>query len=192
MGGLDQYRHQLKEWFSGVDNFVETGCYKGEGLSEAAPHCKKLYSCDLFDKWINISSKRVPEAIIVRQPSTLFLTMLLPSLAGHTFFWLDAHFPKQYGKGEVNSYPVFPLPTELALIRSLKKDFQHDVILCDDIRVIQSNDNPVRCAIGQHHVRKEHLIYNLSLAEIVEPFNTTHTYEFVGLDALLFLPRSRQ
>ena len=74
------------------------------------------------------------------QISTDFLSCVLPALTVPCLFWLDAHFSSWHAPQVLA--PEFPLPEELALIRSLKKNVDRDVILCDDMRTIADPSNP--------------------------------------------------
>jgi hypothetical protein len=131
-----QQTHSLK-------NFVETGCWKGDGIAYAyQTGYKNIHSCDIGLNFVEESLQRFPEANIMHSESMQYLKNLLPTLEGRTLFWLDAHFPEMYGTDNDAEELKIPLIPEIELIKQLKKDYAKDVILCDDMRTFRSVDNP--------------------------------------------------
>jgi hypothetical protein len=117
------------------NTFIETGCHKGLGLTNAInAGYTKLYSCDIFedrvDNCINLISEMVdnnkivkPECVeIYKCNSVQFLTRVLPKIDTDATFWLDAH---DEGGG-------MPLSEELDLIKTLFKN-KTSTIIMDDI-----------------------------------------------------------
>jgi hypothetical protein len=126
-----------------LENFVETGCWHGDGIAYAfQTGYKKAYSCDIGLNFVEECRQRFPEADIVHSESMQYLKDLLPTLEGKTLFWLDAHFPEMYGTDNDAEELKIPLIPEIELIKSLKKDYAKDVILCDDMRTFRSPYNP--------------------------------------------------
>lgn len=173
-------------------NFVETGCYKGGGLRVAENHCRFLLSCDISKKYVDICEKEYPNACIFHMDSIEFLNTKLPLLFGKTLFWLDAHYPKQYdpniSEDESNK---FPLLEELKIIKLKKEGYEQDVILCDDLRVVQSTDNPVLGKVGRDNLKNHHLIKDKIMQDYLSILSDTHNHQFIGLDSLLFTPKEQ-
>ena len=126
-----------------LKNFVETGCWHGDGIAYAYhTGYKEIHSCDIGLEYVEECREKFPDAKIVHSESMQYLKDLLPTLEGKSLFWLDAHFPELYGTNNDAEELKIPLIPEIKLIKSLKKDYQNDVILCDDMRTFRSTDNP--------------------------------------------------
>jgi hypothetical protein len=126
-----------------LNNFVETGCWKGDGIAYAfQTGYKNAHSCDIGLNFVEECRTRFPEASIVHSESMQYFKDLLPTLKGRTLFWLDAHFPEMYGTDNDAEELKIPLIPEIELIKKLKHDYAKDVILCDDMRTFRSKDNP--------------------------------------------------
>jgi len=135
---------QYKDRFQ-LTNFVETGCYRGEGIAHATLigfEKQKIYSCDIRKEAVDECLSLFPESNIIVGDSISFLTRLLPTLSGKTFFWLDAHFPAHYGVKSETEIEKMPMFEEVQLIKNSKKDYANDVIFCDDMHVIKDRNNP--------------------------------------------------
>jgi hypothetical protein len=187
MGQLAEYAQYL----AGPHTvFVETGCFLGEGLSTAQAYFTDLYACDISGKYVKHCKKLFPQAILRHQDSLTFLLDICPGITGQAVFWLDAHYPTQYDNSIIESDSnKFPLYEELKVIRQRKPGYGQDLIICDDLRVIQSEDNPVRGDIGSRNLQPRHLMFDKTFAAYLDIFRDTHEYQLVGLDGLLFLPR---
>lgn len=173
------------------DNFVETGCYRGEGLAVGQRIADRLYSCDISLQYVEKCRQLYPGADIRHADSVDFLTRVLPNLKGTTFFWLDAHYPHQYDDTLADGAATrFPPLVELCYIRELKPDYEHDYILIDDMRVVQSDDNPVRGKVGVDHLREYHLVTDRCFTDFVNVLQRTHYWNTVGIDTLMFVPRA--
>jgi hypothetical protein len=135
---------KLKEAHT-LEAFVETGCYRGAGLQYAKQIGfaeDKLYSCDIDPNAATNCLRSMPSATILPIESISFLKNILPKNQLPTLFWLDAHYPSLYGitdETEIEKMPVFE---EIAVIKQLKKNYQNDVIVCDDLRVLADSRNP--------------------------------------------------
>lgn len=127
----------------GLQTFVETGCFEGQGLQYAQKlQLHNLYSCDINEKYVELCKQRVPTATIYHKESIEFLQTVLPTINEPTLFWLDAHYPTYYGTQEENVITKFPLVEEIKLIIQHKQNYIKDVIICDDLRVLDKHDNP--------------------------------------------------
>jgi hypothetical protein len=134
--------------------FVETGLYKGNGLTHAAtfPQFQKLVSIDILPQWIKrglklfAADKRIT---LLLGNSFEVLPEALAVVEGHsTFWWLDAHLPEscmdKQGKMEFEGTELyddsttFPLAKELEVI--LTRDISHDVFLIDDLRIYENGN----------------------------------------------------
>ncbi len=173
----------LKEQY-GLEVFVETGCGNGDGLRYAKEiGFEKRLSCDTnFDSVI--ACRSLGETFWM--PSDEFLVFVAGD-AHQALFWLDAHFGQFFGAGSDSKAP-FPLLDELQVIRQYKKGLERDVIICDDIRCIQSDDNPLREPGGGHDWEEVH---GLTIAQLTEPFADTHTWrlEKTISGILVFTPK---
>ena len=134
---VDLIKHKYK-----TETFVETGCFRGAGLSFALnAEFKTIYSCDIDKEMVDICERNFSEANIWHTDSITFLKELLPSLdnTSSIFFFLDAHLPehdKNNGGVILDSEFNFPLEEELDIIYSYRKD-KRDAILCDDLRIYE-------------------------------------------------------
>lgn len=183
------YLGKLKE--VGYENFVETGCYLGNGLRVAKKYFNNLFTCDISMPYVAECRRNYPEAVVHYGQSSEFLQFICPRIKGRTVFWLDAHFPNQYdAKLQDTEFNKFPVDKELRIIKSMKEGFENDVIICDDMRVVQSEDNPVRGIVGEHNLRKYHLVRNRRLHDYTGMFAITHECSFVGVDSLVLTPIS--
>lgn len=171
-----------------LDTIVETGCWHGHGLEFSQQiGIQNLYSCDINQTYVDECTKKFPQAVIRHQDSISFLKEVLPSVNGKTLFWLDAHYPVYYGLEEENSSTKFPLVEELLLVKSLKKNFQQDVIVCDDLRVLLPDNNPYyNPGVG------DQFMVNIRVQDLIDVFSSTHDYYLVSEDTgnLIFIPKN--
>jgi hypothetical protein len=127
----------------GLELFVETGCEFGEALQRVKSHGfmeHHLYSCDIRKEAVEMVRAGLPQANLFVGDSITFLRSILQGLNGPTLFWLDAHFPALYSHEET-AQTRWPLLEELELIKALKRGFEKDVIMCDDMRVLKHPSN---------------------------------------------------
>ena len=159
-----KHKHQLT-------SFVETGCYQGDSLMFAKDiGFDKLYSCDIDNNCVIKCQALIPNSKITNLESISFFKEILPTLTEKTFFWLDAHFPAYYGLPE-NETTKFPLIEELKLIKSLKHNYQHDVIMCDDIRILLPDGNPYHLG----HIWDMFKV-NHTIKELTDVLEDTHNF----------------
>jgi len=130
----------------GLNHFVETGCYKGAGLATAfRMDFLRLISCDINETWVDYCRHQFDSDY-----TDFFLGAsheALPKMCrlanGYpTLFFLDAHLPDMYGMATPGELERMPIAAELEQILKYKQGFQNDVIICDDMRIIKSDDNP--------------------------------------------------
>lgn len=160
----------------GLSTFVETGCYRGDGIAAALEvGFERAFSCDISHEFVRQCRDRFQgddSVTIFELESLAFLRQVLPSLSGPTLFWLDAHFPHVYGLDQFeSSIGKFPLPAEIALIATLKPDVGWDVVVADDLRVIADSRNP-RWRPGE--LPEELVVRNLSITELFQPLAPSH------------------
>lgn len=131
-----------KEHYELVD-FIETGSWRGAGIS-FAQRCgyDRIFSCDISPEYAGMCQKNFPFAKVSNADSLTFLESILPTVKTKTLFWLDAHFPGMYGTDETPEEYRLPLLAEINLIKTYKEGYEHDVIICDDIRTLRSTENP--------------------------------------------------
>ena len=131
----------------GLTTFVETGSYLGDSIAYAiASGFKNIHSCDIGPMYHKICTDRFPDKNIVLADSITFLSGLLINMEEPSLFWLDAHYPAWFHLMTLEQEtPLtrFPLFKEMELVKTLKKGYEKDVIICDDIRVLRSPDNPM-------------------------------------------------
>lgn len=169
-----------------LDNFVETGCYQGDGLDFAhSIGFTKLYSCDINESYVKQSRQRVPQAIISHQVSIDFLKDVIPTIQGSCLFWLDAHYPIYYGLASEDQLTRFPLLEEVQLICQLR-DISRDVFVLDDLRVMSPEYNP----FYNPSVGSEFMV-NLKISDFIAQLSATHSYRLVDIDTgnIIFTPK---
>lgn len=172
-----------------IQNFVETGCYLGEGIASAI-ECgfkeENIYSCDIVERFARGVSSIYPKATIICAESTIALSEIIKKPIGKTFFWLDAHFASNYG-GKETLEDRMPILEELRII-SQKKGIENDIVVCDDMRVIQDPENYVY----NNDIHENFKVSNIRIKELVSTLNETHhvTLADNGDGLLIFTPKS--
>ena len=80
-----------------IKSFVETGTFEGDTLViieswlSDLPHLKDIYGIDLWDKAIEITSKRVKKTQLFQNNSVDWLKENIDKMVYPAFFYLDAH-----------------------------------------------------------------------------------------------------
>lgn len=174
-----------------IVNFIETGCYQGDGIQcaiDVGINYPNIRSCDINMQWVLHCLDRFSNNVsIVCGPSAQQLPQMCVGLVGPTLVWLDAHLPEMYGLSPANSGYNMPVIEEICQIKNNKFDYQNDVIVIDDTRIINSTDNP-RYRPGENICCEP--ITNLSINMIEKELSDTHrmihVLEYEGY--LLFLP----
>jgi hypothetical protein len=162
----------------GIRNLVETGTGpRSSGLEAAKRLGLRGWSCDVYGPCVYRARDLYPDAILYHGESLGFFAQVLPRMAEPTFFWLDGHCPTDQ---ECLPGLVFPPYEEMLLIKSLKKNYERDVLWLDDIAMVDVPDNPARSswdvdlAGTRWQGAKDH-----SWAEYLAVFADTHDAEIV-------------
>ena len=177
---LKSFIEEFKDKYN-LETFVETGCYLGEALHEANQLDMKLYSCDIRKEFTEDCSKLFPNAIILHCDSVAALQGFINEPLGRTFFWLDAHYPSNYG-GRDTDETKMPLLRELQIIKE-KDGIEHDVIVCDDISNIADPDN----ACYDSNVHEYFKVTDVKIKDLVDVLKDTHHATMIAniIDGLL-------
>ena len=177
---------RLKQEYN-LTTLVETGCYEGDSLNfSRSIGFEHLHSCDINEKYVNHCRAMFPNAKIAHQESISWLKEMLPNLEGTTLFWLDAHYPMYYGLGTEDELTKFPLVEELKLVKELKKGYEKDVIICDDLRVLAPDNNPYYAGFLDQMFMVKHTVNDL-----VAVLADTHNHWTVAGETgnLIFVPK---
>ena len=163
-------------------NFVETGCHTGSGINHAINNgLKSIYSCDIDKKFVDYCKDRFPGSCIIHTHSVKFLEDNVDLISGNCLVWCDAHFPELTGGTSSNEEERFPLFKELEIL-SKKDGVEYDVIIVDDIRVLISEDNPIKQTFD-----KQYEVHGHTVKELTDLF-PKHRSEIVNFqEGLLFL-----
>jgi hypothetical protein len=165
-----------------LENFIETGCHTGSGIAHAlSSGLKNVYSCDIDKKFVEYCQNRFPGHSIVHEHSAKFLEDTVDFISGNCLFWLDAHFPELTGGTSSNEEERFPLFKELEIL-SKKDNIQNDVIIIDDIRVIISEDNPIKQTFD-----KQYEVHGHTIKELTDLFPNHDNNLLQFQEGLLFL-----
>ena len=122
--------------------YIETGCYLGNGLKEVAPHYTIVHSIELSDKWYNYNVDQFKFHTNVKMhhgDSKKVLPELLDSIREPVTIYLDAHFS---GGNTAFGDEETPLLQELDLLAMRPYD---DIIIIDDCRLL---GNKGQCGSG--------------------------------------------
>lgn len=179
MSHLFEIKDLVEQYIPTFKNFVETGCYLGTGIHNALDSFgikeENVYSCDVMERHVQECKNKFPKATLIQSNSVSFLKQILPELTGETLYWLDAHYPNLFGYGWDDEIRT-PLFEELELIKTLKKDYQNDVIVCDDMRVIRDTDNPTYNPNDYSDADKEYYYVDVSWKKFKKTFEGTHIF----------------
>lgn len=177
----------LKSKFD-LQDFVETGCYLGNGIQCATDNnFTNIHSCDINQIYVTDCKTKFTHANIIHSESLAFLKELLPTLNNRTLFWLDAHFPDYYGTNDKTEEFRIPLITEMELIKQLKPDYSKDVFICDDMRTFRS---PLNSRYIEGEI-EERFYIDVDWNYFTGIFTNTHEYELINaLDGvMIFHPK---
>lgn len=153
-----------------IETLVETGCLYGHGLEFGTLFNLKMYTCDIVKQYADECAIKHPTAVVKHADSLDFLKEILPTLGStRTLFWLDAHFPVKYAKlvgaedqiteNEVNRFPEFE---EMELIKTLKQDYQNDIIMMDDVWCVDDGVNELYGNLLPEESYNRHTVEELS------------------------------
>lgn len=174
----------------GLTTFVETGCEDGEGLKIAKEYGfaeNRLFSCDIRKEATLNVSRLFPKATIILDDSVNFIRRICSSFDTPTLFWLDAHFPSLYNSEKGTRWPLFQ---ELEAIKN-KSNMEKDVIICDDMRVLQSPQNPCFNLDEMNEVA-DYLV-EVDWESFVTVFASTHNAQSILVDTglMVFTPKEK-
>lgn len=175
-----------------LDTFFETGCFRGDSLEDASNlGLKNLYSCDINREYVEKCKKRVPRAKIYHGQSHIVMADVLKTIGSFKcLFWLDAHLP-QYHDMKVPKVGTYPLIHEINSIKKNKPNYENDVIMCDDIRMITLNNPYAFTAVDQP---ADQLCRDVNYNDILGLFSETHDiaeYQEFGHGLLVFSPKKK-
>ena len=115
-----------------LEEFVETGTYRGETTAWAADHFPRVTTIELSSQFHAAAVERFrtqPHVRVLNGNSVAVLREIVPGLAGAAIFWLDAHWS---GLDTAGREAECPLLDEIAVINAVSR--QH-VVLVDDARL---------------------------------------------------------
>lgn len=116
--------------FKNIDNFIETGTYKGATSFWAAQYFNKVYTIEIDDRISNETASKpdCPNNIefFIGNSKNVLPELVENKLSGSCFFWLDGHWCMGAGGKEEEC----PLLDELESIKSI----QNAIIFIDDAR----------------------------------------------------------
>ena len=126
---------------NGIDVFVETGTFHGEGVMNAINSgFKKIYSVEIYEPlWEeNINRFKDNENVkIIFGDSSKILYKVLSEINEPILFWLDGHHcGENTGQSDELQWHEFPLLAELNQIKM--HNIRNHTILIDDLRCIPS------------------------------------------------------
>jgi hypothetical protein len=124
---------------SGIDNFVETGTYRGGTVDAVKTKFRSVVSIELSHDLAAAAQARFASTgnvRIIQGDSGHVLPQLLPELPGTCLFWLDGHWSGgETALGESET----PLLAELEAVLARG---ERDVILVDDARLLGTRGYP--------------------------------------------------
>jgi hypothetical protein len=129
-----------------LNNFVETGTWKGDGLLHAMRFpFKRLWSVELQPDLCRKARDRMvlerpcdERWSILRGDSRTYIEVIVGCLKGPTLWWLDAHLPERYG--DPGDAPKLPLEDEILSIVNSNYDHSGDVFIIDDWRLYSTEE----------------------------------------------------
>lgn len=124
----------FNDYKGGCDVFVETGTYRGAGVTLAVlAGFQEIHTIDIKDQLPSGYRHGVREIFYHIGDSAKILSEILPKLRGRKImFWLDAH--SQGFEGEEENFPL------LRELREIYKREEDDIILIDDFIYLSHPD----------------------------------------------------
>ncbi len=147
MGRLTRHPFKLWQHRYGLEYFVETGTYKGDGLLAArSANFRRLFSIEANPQLAVEAGERMVRKCsgtvwsgrweILNNDSVDGVAEVLSRIAplhGTALWWLDAHLPERYG----GQGTQLPLSQELGAIFKHSRPHTRDVFLIDDLRLYE-------------------------------------------------------
>ena len=130
---------------SRTSQYIETGCYRGEGVNSIINHYDIIHSIELSDKWYKYNLEKFvnyPNVFIHLGDSKKVLPELLSGINEPVTIYLDAHYSggsTAFGEEET------PLLFELEFLKNRPYD---DIIIIDDVRILGKKET---CGISDKH-----------------------------------------
>lgn len=129
---------QLRTEFA-IENFVETGTFRGDTAGWASRHFDKVvtieYSRELYEAAVH-RFRDADNIELIFGDSKIELRKLAEQLEGAKLFWLDAHWSGGSTYGEEDQTPL------LGEISAINRSSTNDFILIDDARLFTSPPQP--------------------------------------------------
>ena len=173
IGDVPGIREIIEEY--GLKAFVETGTWLGASVEQAVLwgfEC--IRSCDVNPEYVRMAREKFQVFIdFYEGRSHQVLPMMVEDLDKPTLFWLDAHLPLYHDATMVEEFDKFPLLEEFKAIKEFKPNVQRDVIVCDDVKTIITN-NPHACT--EQQVSRDQLVEFIDWDEVIGFFSDTHNW----------------
>jgi hypothetical protein len=122
-----------------TNQYIETGCYRGDGVNRVKSHYDQVHSIELSEVWYKHCAERFkdePNIHIHFGNSKYVLPELLATIQEPVTVYLDGHFSAgdtAFGEEQKNGVSSAPLLTELAILQA--RPF-NDIIIVDDCRML--------------------------------------------------------
>lgn len=122
-----------------TNKYIETGCYRGDGLNLMTEHYDELHSIELSETWYKHCVDRfkdIPKVYMHFGNSKYLLPEILATINEPVTVYLDGHFSAgetAIGDELIDGVSSAPLLTELALLQARP---YNDIIIIDDCRML--------------------------------------------------------
>jgi hypothetical protein len=126
-----------------TNQYIETGCYHGNGLVHVADHYERAHSIELSETWYKHCAERFkdkPTLHVHFGNSKYVLPELLAKINEPVTVYLDGHFSAgetAIGEELVDGVSSAPLLAELEVLQQRSYD---DIIIIDDCRMLGKRD----------------------------------------------------
>lgn len=170
---------KLKELFQ-IEDFIETGTYKGDTAAWASEHFSRVQTMDLSRELYDQAVRRHAQKKNIKfifGDSRVELAKVVPLLEGPAIFWLDGHWSGGATYGENDECPLM---RELELIHQSPHDH---FLFIDDARLLVSPPP------------KPHLIEQWpTLSQVVSALNekSHRPYVVIVEDVIISVPQKAQ
>lgn len=126
-----------------TNQYIETGCYHGNGVLTVLDHYDQVHSIELSEKWFKHCKEKfqdIPKVHIHFGNSKYVLPELLATINEPVTVYLDGHFSAgetAIGEELVDGVSSAPLLTELEILQARP---YNDIIIIDDCRMLGRRD----------------------------------------------------